>query len=41
MARKKKEWVFTAKRKESIRHARKVHETYVRLGKKAYAEGKR
>lgn len=41
MTRNKKIWKFTSRRRASIKHARQIHETYVRLGKKAYAEGKR
>ncbi len=39
--KKKAEWVYTSKRKESMRSAQTRHVTYVRLGKKAYARGER
>ena len=37
----KKSWIYTKKRRESTRNARRLHEEYVRLGKRAYERGER
>lgn len=41
MAKEKRPWVFTAGRKASIKKARKKHEYFVDLGKRAYKKGMR
>jgi len=41
MARRKKDWVFTSKRRASLSKAQKEHVKLVDLGKRARARGMR